>query len=100
MKIGRKNIAIIRHGVTLPVTLLMTWLFVKYQYFDFHNIGAFWRIAIMTFFSFFAAGVNEWQQGVRGANRTPIEQKDMENDIIISTLSGLIGVLVTELFII
>jgi hypothetical protein len=99
MTITHKTKGIIRHALTLPATLLLCWLFVAQQWVYFHKIQSLARIIIMTFAAFVLACLVEWWQGTKGANRTPAEKKDMYNDIAVSTLSGLMGVLITELFI-
>ena len=87
---------ILRHAITLPATFFIDKWFYANNYFQFAEIGSFWRIFILTFVSFWIARVVESVQGLMGANKTPEERKDMWNDIIVSTTAGFIGVILSE----
>jgi len=93
----KQLLGILRHALTLPATFIINKWFWDLNYFQFGQISSFWRIFLLTFVSFCVAGIIEWIQGAfYGANSTPMEKKDMYNDIIISTVAGFIGALLSN----
>ena len=96
MKINRKIAGSIRHIVALPLATLLTWWFYNSKLFDFHNIGVFWRMFLLVIGTLLISTAIEIFQGMLGANTTPLERKDMQNDIIVSTICALIGSIIGE----
>lgn len=87
---------ILRHAITLPATFFINKWFWDLNYFQFAQIGSIGRIFLLTIISLAVAFSVEAYQGFKGANRTPEERKDMENDTIISTIAGFVGAVLSN----
>lgn len=69
------------------------------KWFDFGNVGNFWRWVILTFASFCLAFVVEWiQRKFFGAHKGKLGSKTSWADIYATTVAAAIGIAINEIW--
>lgn len=81
------------HALTLPFSILFMYLGIKHNFLHLNDTGGFFQSFITVFICFCAAFCVEWYQGVRGYNRTPEQHKRSWQDILVSVVASVIGVI-------
>jgi hypothetical protein len=91
-----------RHLWMGVITLIFIPLCVKFQLFDLHNVGVFFRLFLSLFVSTAVGFCIEWYQGVfynanKGVPGESFWQRHWVKDMVVTGVSGFVGALIGEI---
>jgi hypothetical protein len=84
------------------ITLILLPLCVKFQLFDLHNVGAFFRVFLATIISAATGYCIEWYQAVfynanKGEKGISFWNQHWVKDVMVTTIAGFLGAVIGEI---